>query len=118
MVVTFCIVHNMQAFPTKQPIAVNCKSPKQDERRRLSRTQSLESGLDKDHEYIYIEPCTQSPTLHQRPVPPARPPPPKRSYSPNKPAITKRTMIPGSPGPVNKLITSPTHHGRWHKDKH
>lgn len=116
----------MQAIPAK-PIPL--QPPKPYARRKLERTKSLESVLDKEaNEYTYIDPHVRqaAPTL-PRPRPP-RPPPPRKLYSvsPNKPAITQRTLLSSSEqirksmihlGQRNSapLTPTPKERSRWRK---
>jgi len=127
----------MQAIPAKlRPI----KPPLPHPRRKLERTTSFESIMDKDyHEYAYIEPhVTRAPVLPRtRPPrpPPPRPPPPKRlpASIKNKHVITQAALTP-SAKPVFRnrskslsksisLASTPSlstskEHSRNQKDKH
>ena len=122
----------LQDLP-RQSVAFRPPIPHQ---KRLERTKSLESILDRDNEYTYIDPRVSqcgSATMARRPAPPRPPPPRKHSASPNKPVVPQRTIAPHSPGsPSSRQLTAlgqrnsvplpPTPKERsnkwWHKDKH
>ena len=84
---------------------------------KLRRASSLDSTLNKDHEYAYVEPCVAQSEAPSSPrLPPPRPPPPRLTNKPATPPCAKRLI---SSDHTNSDPPSPTFKRKWwRKDKH